>query len=166
MGYTFQFGVIEANFDQFLYGLALGLALAFAAILVGTLIGLVCAFATMAKAPLPRACVGIYVSAIRNTPLLVIVLFVYFALPQLGIRLGKLESFVFSLAIYSGAYLTEVFRAGLPAFRVASSMRAAPSALPAFNWRSMSSRPSCGAIACRLWARLSFPCSRIRRLPP
>ena len=67
----------------------------------------------MAKAQLPSRLVGIYVSAIRNTPLLVIILFVYFALPQLGIRLGKHESFVFSLAIYAGAYLTEVFRAGL-----------------------------------------------------
>ena len=40
-------------------------------------------------------------------------LFVYFALPQTGIRLDKFESFVVSLAIYAGAYLTEVFRAGL-----------------------------------------------------
>ncbi len=67
----------------------------------------------MAKARLPSRLVAAYVSAIRNTPLLVIVLFVYFALPQLGIRLGKLESFVASLAVYAGAYLTEVFRAGL-----------------------------------------------------
>ena len=78
MGYTFQLGVIEANFDKFLYGLALGLALAFAAILVGMLIGLACAFATTAKASLASRLVGIYVSAIRNTPLLVIILFVYF----------------------------------------------------------------------------------------
>lgn len=113
MEYTFRFGVIEANLDKFLQGLALGLALAFASVLIGTLIGLLCAFATMAKAQLPTRLVGIYVSAIRNTPLLVIILFIYFALPQIGIRLGKLESFVFSLAIYSGAYLTEVFRAGL-----------------------------------------------------
>ena len=113
MGYTFQFGVIEANFDNFLYGLALGLALAAAAIFIGMLIGLLCAFAAMAKARLPSRLVGIYVSAIRNTPLLVIILFVYFALPQIGIRMGKHESFVFSLAIYAGAYLTEVFRAGL-----------------------------------------------------
>ena len=82
MGYSFQFGVIEANFDNFLYGLALGLALAVAAIFIGMLIGLACAFATTAKAPLPSRLVGIYVSAIRNTPLLVIVLFVYFALPH------------------------------------------------------------------------------------
>jgi His/Glu/Gln/Arg/opine family amino acid ABC transporter permease subunit len=113
VGYTFRFGVIEANLDKFLQGLGLGLALAFAAILIGTLIGLLCAFATTAKAQLPARLIGIYVSAIRNTPLLVIILFVYFALPQTGIRLGKHESFVFSLAIYAGAYLTEVFRAGL-----------------------------------------------------
>lgn len=113
MEYTFRFGVIEANLDKFLQGLALGLALALASVLIGTLIGLLCAFATMAKAQLPTRLVGIYVSAIRNTPLLVIILFVYFALPQIGIRLGKHESFVFSLAIYAGAYLTEVFRAGL-----------------------------------------------------
>ena len=81
--------------------------------MIGTLIGLVCAFAGVAKARLPRGFVIGYVSAIRNTPLLVIVLFAYFALPQIGIRLGKHETFVASLAIYSGAYLTEVFRAGL-----------------------------------------------------
>ena len=49
----------------------------------------------------------------RNTPLLVIVLVAYFALPELGIRMEKLESFVVSLALYAGAYLTEVFRASL-----------------------------------------------------
>ena len=52
-------------------------------------------------------------TAVRNTPLLVIVLVAFFALPELGIRLGKVESFVISLALYAGAYLTEVFRAGL-----------------------------------------------------
>lgn len=113
MGYTFNFRVIEANFDKFVYGLGLGLGLAVSALMIGTLIGLVCAFAGVAKARLPRALVIGYVSAIRNTPLLVIVLFAYFALPQIGIRLGKHETFVASLAIYSGAYLTEVFRAGL-----------------------------------------------------
>jgi polar amino acid transport system permease protein len=113
VGYSFQIGVIEANFDKFLSGLTLGLALALAAVLIGTLIGLACAFATLAKAQLPSRLVAIYVSAIRNTPLLVIILFVYFGLPQLGIRLGKFESFIVSLAIYAGAYLTEVFRAGL-----------------------------------------------------
>jgi polar amino acid transport system permease protein len=60
-----------------------------------------------------RRLASAYVTAIRNTPILVLVLFVYFALPDLGLQLGSIESFVATLAIYSGAYLTEVFRAGL-----------------------------------------------------
>jgi len=113
MDYSFQFRVIEANIDKFVGGLILGLGLALASILVGTLIGIFCAFATTAKSKLPARLVNIYVSAFRNTPLLVIILFAYFALPQLGLRFGKNESFILSLAIYAGAYLTEVFRAGL-----------------------------------------------------
>ena len=54
-----------------------------------------------------------YVTAIRNTPILVLVLFAYFALPRLGLRLDKVTAFILSLSIYAGAYLTEVFRAGL-----------------------------------------------------
>jgi glutamine transport system permease protein len=43
----------------------------------------------------------------------VLILFAYFALPQLGIRLGKIESFVVTLSLYAGAYLAEVFRGAL-----------------------------------------------------
>jgi His/Glu/Gln/Arg/opine family amino acid ABC transporter permease subunit len=111
--YYFRFGVIWANFDKLLFGLALGLALAFLAIIAGIAIGLVCAFASTSRNPLIRSAVGVYVSVIRNTPILVIVLLVFFALPQLGVRLDKYQSFAASLAVYAGAYLTEVFRAGL-----------------------------------------------------
>jgi polar amino acid transport system permease protein len=113
MSYSFNFGVIWANLDNFLLGLGLGLALALAAISAGTIIGLLCAFAATSKLRIARVLVAFYVTVIRNLPLLVIVLFAYFALPRLGLRLGKVESFIASLALYAGAYLTEVFRAGL-----------------------------------------------------
>lgn len=112
MGYSFNFGVIWARFDVFLLGLALGLALALAALAIGTAVGLIGAFTAQAGG-LRRKLVAVYVSLFRNTPLLVIVLFVYFGLPQWGVRFGKMESFILALAVYSGAYLTEVFRAGL-----------------------------------------------------
>ena len=47
------------------------------------------------------------------TPFLVIVLMLYFALPDVGVRLEKVPSFIVAMSLYSGAYLTEVFRAGL-----------------------------------------------------
>ena len=113
MGYSLQFGAVWASFDNLLSGLAIGLGLAIAAVACGTVIGLVAAFASIGPSRIARAVVAGYVTLIRNLPLLVLVLIVYFALPQLGIRFGKYESFIGALALYSGAYLTEVFRAGL-----------------------------------------------------
>jgi glutamine transport system permease protein len=73
------------------------------------------AFVLNAKAPLARGAASAYVAAFRNTPILVLILFTYFALPQLGIRFGKIESFVLTLSLYAGAYLAEVFRGALMA---------------------------------------------------
>jgi len=113
MGYTLNFGAVWRDFDLLLSGLALGLGLAVVSILAGCVIGLVAAFAMISKRTWVRRIAGIYVTAIRNTPILVLIFFTYFALPQLGLRIGKIESFVLTLSIYAGAYLTEVFRGGL-----------------------------------------------------
>ncbi|RCW24140.1 amino acid ABC transporter membrane protein 1 (PAAT family) [Ciceribacter lividus] len=113
MGYTLNFAAVWRSFDQLLEGLLLSLGLAFVSILIGALIGLLVAFALVAKSGWAKAPAATYVTIIRNLPILVLVLFAYFALPQMGVRLGKIESFVAVLAIYSGAYLAEVFRAGL-----------------------------------------------------
>ena len=113
MNYNLQFGAVWASFDSLLSGLAIGLGLAIAAVAIGTALGLLSACASVSKLWPLRAVSGVYVSLIRNIPLLVLVLLVYFALPETGIRLSKYESFIASLALYSGAYLTEVFRAGL-----------------------------------------------------
>jgi glutamine transport system permease protein len=113
MGYTLNFSAVWRSFDLLLEGLALGLGLAFAALSIGCVIGLALAFALTSKQRLIRMPAAVYVAVFRNTPLLVLILFTYFALPQAGIRFGKIESFILTLAFYSGAYLAEVFRAGL-----------------------------------------------------
>ena len=113
MTYAFNFDVIWANAGNLIGGLALGLALALVAVLIGAVIGLIVAFAAVDGSPPWRRLAACYVTFVRNTPLLVIVLVAYFALPEIGIRMEKLESFVISLALYAGAYLTEVFRASL-----------------------------------------------------
>ena len=114
MGYTLNFSAVWRSFDLLLEGLALSLAP-----------GLRVDFDRLRDRPrhrvLPDVEIGAgyrrparaYVTIIRNTPILVLILFTYFALPQLGLALSKIESFVLTLAIYSGAYLAEVFRAGL-----------------------------------------------------
>jgi len=113
MGYTLNFAAVWRSFDLLLSGLALSLGLAVVSIFIGAAIGLVTAFALTSKSRLIGAPARLYVTVIRNLPILVLVLFAYFALPQMGVRLDKIQSFVAVLAIYSGAYLAEVFRAGL-----------------------------------------------------
>jgi polar amino acid transport system permease protein len=113
MGYTLNFAAVWRDFDLLMAGLGLSLVLAVIAILIGFGIGLVTAFALTGRAPVWRGLAVGYVAAIRNTPILVLILFTYFALPQLGVTLGKIESFVLTLALYAGAYLAEVFRGAL-----------------------------------------------------
>ena len=51
---------------------------------------------------------------IRNIPLLLIIYFVFYGLGIMGFYfLNNVWSFVLALSLYSGAYLTEVFRAGV-----------------------------------------------------
>ena len=113
MGYTLNFATVSANFGKLLGGLELGLFLALASVALGSLIGLVCGFASVSSSRSARNAVSVYVAIIRNMPILVIVLLIFFALPSAGITLDKIPSFVTALTVYSGAYLTEVFRAGL-----------------------------------------------------
>ena len=56
-----------------------------------------------------------YVEVIRNTPVLLQLFMIYFALPEFGIRMGAFEAGAAALAINAGAYLTEIIRAGLQA---------------------------------------------------
>lgn len=113
MGYTLNFAVVWANMPKLLGGLLLGLELAAASLAIGTLIGVVGGFVSVGPSRLGRLAASVYVAVVRNTPILVIVLMLYFALPDLGVRLDKVPSFITALSLYSGAYLVEVFRAGL-----------------------------------------------------
>jgi len=115
LDYNFNFDAVWRDFDLLLSGLALGLAMAALSIAIGCVIGLIAAFGMISRYRVLRTVSSVYVTAIRNTPILILILFTFFALPQMGFRLGKIESFIFTLSIYAGAYLTEVFRSGLVA---------------------------------------------------
>jgi His/Glu/Gln/Arg/opine family amino acid ABC transporter permease subunit len=112
--YIMRWEVVGENLPKLLAGLALGLEVALGSILIGAVIGLLAAFARTSSNPVVHRAVAGYVGFVRNLPLLLIIFFVYYGLPQFGIRfLDNIGSLVLALAVYSGAYLTEIFRAGI-----------------------------------------------------
>src|SRR2546423_4103663 len=61
------------------------------------------------------AVASLYVSLVRGTPLIVQLFFVFSALPQFGIVLPGIIAGIFALSFNYGAYMTEIFRAGIQA---------------------------------------------------
>lgn len=76
-----------------------------------------------------------YVSLIRGTPLYLQIFFFFLALPQLGIVLTGLFAGVIALGLNYGAYMSEIFRAGLGS--VGSGQREAAAALGMTPWQTM-----------------------------
>src|SRR5947208_885194 len=112
--YYFHWDVVWRHIHRLYGGLFLGLELAVVALFIGSLIGLGGAFARTSRSRVLRAVFAAYVEFIRNVPLLLQLSFAYFGLPKVGISfLNNVSSFVMALAIYSGAFLTEVFGAGI-----------------------------------------------------
>lgn len=67
------------------------------------------------RIPYVSKILGTVIDVVRNLPLLLIIFFTYFALPQIGIRFDIFWSAVMALTIFESAMLSEIFRAGLNA---------------------------------------------------
>ncbi|TIT72689.1 MAG: ABC transporter permease subunit, partial [Mesorhizobium sp.] len=116
MGYTLNFNLIWRHFDKLSGGLLLSLELAVISIAIGIVIGLVLAVWYVSAGRIVRGIIAAYVEFIRNVPLILLVYLVFYGLPTvIDIAYSAQTSFVATLALYSGAYLVEVFRSGLEA---------------------------------------------------
>lgn len=113
MAYYFNFDVVWANIGNMIVGLGYGILLAVISLFIGIIIGIIAAFAAISKRSTLKKISKWYVTLLRNTPLLVLIYLVYFGFPDLGLTMSKSTSFIFALSLYAGAYMTEVFRAGL-----------------------------------------------------
>jgi polar amino acid transport system permease protein len=113
--FTDVWSYLGDNWEELLRGLRRTLQVSAIAIAGAFVIGLVLGAARAARVPVVSQLAAVYVEIIRNTPILVQIFFLYFALPQIGIRLDAFTVAWLAVTIWGGAFNTENFRAGFEA---------------------------------------------------
>ena len=113
MGYTFDFGAVFDRAPELFWGVLGTLGLAFAGMLLALVIGILGVVARTSKLSSVRAPVIAFVEVVRNTPFLVQIFYIYFALPLMGVRLNPTVTAIIALGINGGAYAIEIIRGGV-----------------------------------------------------
>lgn len=107
--WQFAFSVLP----EILRGLPVTLQAVAGGMVFALIVGLVWAICRRSTNPLFSWPAAGFVEFIRSTPLLVQMLFLFYALPRLGITLGPLTAGILALGIHYSCYISEVYRAGI-----------------------------------------------------
>jgi His/Glu/Gln/Arg/opine family amino acid ABC transporter permease subunit len=97
-------------------GALVTLMLSFVGIALGLPMGLAMALVRWARVPILAPCVAVYVSLLRATPLVTLLLLLFFALPDIGIAVGPISAGILALVLNTAAFNCEVWRAALMDF--------------------------------------------------
>jgi His/Glu/Gln/Arg/opine family amino acid ABC transporter permease subunit len=114
--YQFRWDVVPNNLDFIVSGMKLTLMLSAVTLAIAMALGLVIAVLSMSRI-WPLRAVGIgFGELIRNTPILVQLLWVYYVLPIVfEFRIDAITAVIIGLSIYSSAFIAEAYRAGIQA---------------------------------------------------
>ncbi|HEX4747361.1 MAG TPA: amino acid ABC transporter permease [Gaiellaceae bacterium] len=106
---------VQENADELAAGIRRTLTVSAIAMAAATVVGITLGAARAHRIPVVSQLAAVYVEVIRNTPILVQIFMLYFALPQVGIRLDAFTVAWVAVTIWGGAFNTENFRAGFEA---------------------------------------------------
>ena len=106
---------VSTNYEELLDGLLNTLKVSALAIVGAFVIGLVLGAARAHRIPVISQATAVYVEVIRNTPILLQIFMIFYALPQFGIVFDQFTVAWLSVMIWGGAFNSENFRAGFQA---------------------------------------------------
>ncbi|MGY3766616.1 amino acid ABC transporter permease [Vagococcus vulneris] len=109
MSEAFTFANLRFIFDGLMVTLEVAIVSIIFSFIIGGLLGVI----RYMKIPIVSVIVGFVIDIIRNLPLLLIIFFTYFALPQIGIQFSIFWSAVVAMTIFESAMLSEIIRGGL-----------------------------------------------------
>ncbi len=107
--------IAVANLGPLLAGLLMTIALTFVVIILSLVCALFVALAGMSRITLLRWVIKAYIEVIRGTPLLLQLIYIYYVLPEIGIRLAPFTAGSIALTLNYSAYISEVYRGGIQA---------------------------------------------------
>ena len=109
-----DFSIVFKVLPLLLEGAAVTVEITAISVGLGLVIGMLVGVARLAKMSVLRWLAMIYIDFIRGTPLLVQIFLIYFALPMItGTRIDPFFAAITACSINSGAYIAEIFRAGI-----------------------------------------------------
>lgn len=111
----FNLGVLAQVWPLLAQGLWMTLLLALAAVPLSMALGLVVAVAQDTPRRWLRLLLVAYVDVLRAIPPLVLLIFIFFGLPFLGVKLDEMGAAILALVLNGSSYFAEIFRAGLEA---------------------------------------------------
>lgn len=114
MSIPFDLSLIIDSLPLLAIGALVTIEITAVSVAIGVLIGLFIGIAELSRYWYLRIPAKVYVDFVRGTPLLVQIFIIYFALPIiLGVRVEPFVAAVAACSINSGAYVAEIFRAGI-----------------------------------------------------
>ncbi len=115
MAYQFDFASVFDYTPVLVKGIGVTVELIAFGAVAGVALGIGCAWARTQGPRWLRPPVTAYVEAIRNTPFLIQLFFVFFGLPSLGVQFSEMQAACLAMALNLGAYSAEIIRAGIDA---------------------------------------------------
>jgi len=115
VNYKFDFTPVIAGLPDLLWGCLGTLGLALGGMVLATLIGIGGVVLRQSPVAPIRWAVMTFVEVVRNTPFLVQIYFIFFALPLVGVRLDPTPTAIIALGVNGGAYAIEIIRGGVQA---------------------------------------------------
>lgn len=114
--YNWDFFTVMQSFDLFVIGIWTTFLYTVGSIILGVVIGLAACFARLSRFAVLRILARSYQELFRCTPLLVQILWAYYALPMLlGFSISNTTAGLLTLSFYVGSFYAEIFRGGINA---------------------------------------------------
>jgi polar amino acid transport system permease protein len=146
---NFDPAYVYAHYYFVLLGVPVTIGVSLVSIAIATVLALLAALGRLSHNAIAEGVSGFYVSAIRGTPLLIQIYLIYLGLPQIGQALRSLgyeqlgdlfiltaiQSGILALSLNYGAYMTEIFRAGIQS--ITYGQREAAISIGMTPWQTM-----------------------------